>query len=65
VGVADLLGAASLVLSQAALDALTARAGAGSRAEQAAGGADSKVDAKDKKTGGHTRAREAEQGDEN
>jgi large subunit ribosomal protein L4 len=30
VGVADLLGAASLVLSQAALDALTARAGGGS-----------------------------------
>jgi hypothetical protein len=29
VGVADLLGAASLVLSQAALDALTARAGGG------------------------------------
>ncbi len=33
VGVADLLGAASLVLSQAALDALTARAGGGKEAK--------------------------------
>jgi large subunit ribosomal protein L4 len=35
VGVADLLGAASLVLSQAALDALTARAGGGADAKEA------------------------------
>jgi large subunit ribosomal protein L4 len=34
VGVADLLGAASLVLSQAALDALTARAGGGAEAKE-------------------------------
>ena len=36
VGVADLVGAASLVLSQAALDALTARAGGGTSSPQGA-----------------------------
>jgi large subunit ribosomal protein L4 len=58
VGVADLLGAASLVLSQAALDALTARAGGASdakapesKAPKASGGAAGKV-AADKIPGG-------------
>jgi large subunit ribosomal protein L4 len=38
VGVTDIVGAASLVLSQAALDALTARAGAGARTDSPKGG---------------------------
>ncbi|MGH2854389.1 MAG: hypothetical protein ACRDLF_09395, partial [Solirubrobacteraceae bacterium] len=40
VGVADLVGAATLVLSQAALDALTARAGGGSTGSKEAAAAE-------------------------
>jgi large subunit ribosomal protein L4 len=52
VGVADIVGAASLVLSQAALDALTARAGAGPRAESASRGGSSNAQAAQKAAGG-------------
>ncbi len=76
IGVADLLGAASLVLSQAALDALTARAGGGSAGSKqaaaveaskaAAAGAGSKAAAKGaavKAAGGASHAEPAEPDD--